>query len=100
MRITTTWVSATNPGVTPNDDGLPGLEQVRDIVGALQLWGLVACVAAVVLGGIVWALGSNGGNPHAAGRGKVTVIAAAVAAVLIGGSNAIITFFAGTGSTI
>jgi len=100
VRAGVSWITATDPGIVPNDDGLPGLEQVRDIVGALQLWGLVACVAAVVIGGVVWALGSNGGNPHAAGRGKITVVAAAVAALLIGGANAIIAFFADAGSAI
>jgi len=35
-----------DPGISPNDNGLPGLSVVKSIVGALLTWGLVACVAA------------------------------------------------------
>ena len=94
------WVVATDPGISPNPDGLPGLTQLREIVGALLTWGLVACVAGLVISAIVWAIGSNSGNPHAAGRGKTGVLIAAAAAVIVGGANAIITFFANTGTSI
>lgn len=91
---------ATDPGISPNPDGLPGLEQVREIVGAMLTWGLVACVAGLVISAIAWAVASNSGNPHVAGRGKTGVIIAGAAAIIVGGANAIITFFANTGSSI
>jgi len=43
--------------MSPNPDGLPGLTQLREIVGALLTWGLVACVAGLVISAIVWAVG-------------------------------------------
>nr|WP_127572587.1 DUF6112 family protein [Georgenia faecalis] len=93
-------VRADDPGVTPNSSGLPGLNQVREIVGALLTFGLVACVAALVIAAVVWGLGSNSGNPHLAGRGKSGVVVAAGAAMLIGAANAIVTFFSNAGSLV
>ena len=91
---------ADDPGVTSNSTGLPGLAQLRDIVGALLTFGLVACVAALVASAVVWGFGSNSGNPHLAGRGKSGVVVAAGAALLIGAANAIITFFSHAGSLV
>ena len=89
-----------NPDIIANSTGLPGLEQLRVIVGALLTFGLVACVAALVIAAVVWGLGSNSGNPHLAGRGKSGVLVAAGAALLIGAANAIVTFFSNVGATI
>jgi hypothetical protein len=86
-----------DPGVRPNTDGLPGLPQLRDLVGAMLTFGLVACVVAVVVSAVTWGFGSNSGNPHLAGRGKAGVVVASGAALLIGAANALITFFAGVG---
>ncbi|MDQ0375953.1 DUF6112 family protein [Cellulomonas humilata] len=101
------WVTAfhallpfDDPGITSNTSGLPGLEQLRTIVGAMLTFSLVACVAALVASAVVWGFGSNSGNPHLAGRGKTGVVVAAGAALLIGASNAIITFFSNAGSLI
>ncbi len=89
-----------DPGVSSNTTGLPGLGQLRQIVGAMLTFGLVACVAALVVAAVVWGFGSNSGNPHLAGRGKTGVVVAAGAALLIGAANAIVTFFSGVGATI
>jgi hypothetical protein len=91
---------AADPGVRPNGSGLPGLPVVRQIVGALLTWGLLACVAGLVISVIVWALGHHSGNYHQAGNGKTGVLVAAGGALLIGGANAIIGFFSTLGSSI
>lgn len=93
------WVAA-NPGVSPNQNGLPGLGVLKQIVGALLTWGLVACVAGLVVSVIVWALGHHGGNYAHASNGKTGVLVSAGGALLIGGANAIIAFFSGLGSHI
>ena len=93
-------LAAADPGVTSNTSGLPGLAQLRTIVGAMLTFGLVACVAALVIAAVVWGFGSNSGNPHMAGRGKAGVVVAAGAALLIGAANAIVTFFSGVGALI
>lgn len=93
-------VIAQDPGVTSNSTGLPGLGQLRQIVGAMLTFGLVACVAALVASAVVWGFGANSGNPHLAGRGKSGVVTAAGAALLIGAANALVTFFSNVGSAI
>jgi hypothetical protein len=86
--------------VTPNGDGLPGLAVAKQIVGALLTWGLLACVAGLVVSVIVWALAHHQGNYAHATTGKTGVLVAAGGALLIGGANAIIAFFSGLGAGI
>ena len=100
LAVLPSLLPAADPGVTSNSTGLPGLAQLRQIVGAMLTFGLVACVAALVISAVVWGFGSNSGNPHLAGRGKTGVLVAAGAALLIGAANAIVTFFSGVGATI
>lgn len=91
---------AADPGVNPNENGLPGLSVLKQIVGALLTWGLVACVAALVVSVILWALGHHGGNYSQTTSGKTGVLVASGGALLIGGANAIVAFFSGLGAGI
>ena len=47
---------------------------------------------------ITWAIGSNSSNPHLSGRGKTGVIVSCVAALLVGGADILVNFFAGAGA--
>ncbi|MGQ0843058.1 MAG: DUF6112 family protein [Sporichthyaceae bacterium] len=101
----TTWTAAARPraagpGIAPNNNGLPGLEVLRELVGALLTWGLVACVAGLVVSVIVWAFGHHQGNYSHASSGKTGVLVAAGGALLIGGANGIVGFFAAMGTRI
>lgn len=91
---------AADPGITPNETGLPGLGVVKQLVGALLTWGLVACVAGLVISVIVWAVARQQGNYGYASGGKTGVLIAAGGALLIGGANAIVAFFSGLGGMI
>ena len=91
---------AADPGIAPNNNGLPGLEVLREIVGALLTWGLVACVAGLVVSVMIWALGHQQGNYMHASSGKTGVLVAAGGALLIGGANGIISFFSAMGGRI
>jgi len=93
-------VPMADPGVSPNQDGLPGLTVVKSIVGALLTWGLIACVAGLVVSVIIWALAHQQGNYQHASTGKTGVLVAAGGALLIGGANAIVGFFSGLGAGI
>src|SRR5664279_2451530 len=86
--------------VRPNKDGLPGVTALTKIVGALLTFGLISAVAGVVLAAITWAIGSNSSNPHLAGRGKTGVVVSCVAALLVGGADILVNFFAGAGATL
>jgi hypothetical protein len=89
-----------DPGVTPNRDGLPGLDAMKKIVGALLTFGLVASVAGIAISALVWALSAHNGNSHYASRGKMGVLVAAGAAMLIGGADTIVAFFQNAGGSI
>ena len=91
---------ADNPGITPNESGLPGLAVMREIVGALLTWGLVACVAGLVVSVIVWAIARQQGNYGYASGAKTGVLVSVGGALLIGGANAIVAFFSNLGGQI
>jgi hypothetical protein len=91
---------AADPGITPNENGLPGLAVLRQIVGALLTWGLVACVAGLVISVIVWAVARQQGNYGYASGAKTGVLASVGGALLIGGANAIVAFFSALGGQI
>lgn len=91
---------AGNPEVKPNSNGLPGLSVLQTIVGALLTWGLLACVAGLVISVIIWALAHHQGNYSQVSSGKTGVLVSAGGALLVGGANAIVGFFSTLGSGI
>ena len=86
--------------IDPNSSGLPGLEQLRIIVGAVMTVGLILSVLALIVSAIIWAYGSNSSNPHLAGRGKIGVLISCGAAVVCGASVTLINFFWGVGQAV
>ena len=100
IAVLVAFLPADNPGITPNESGLPGLAVVRQIVGALLTWGLVACVAGLVVSVITWAVARQQGNYGYASGAKTGVLVSVAGALLIGGANAIVTFFSGLGGQI
>jgi len=89
-----------DPGISPNTTGLPGVNEAKQIVGALLTFGLIGSVGGLAVSALVWALSADNGNSYYASRGKVGVLIAAGAAVLLGGADALITFFQGAGATL
>jgi uncharacterized protein DUF6112 len=89
-----------DPGIKPNTNGLPGMEAAKKIVGALLTFGLIGSVAGVAVSALVWALSAHNGNSHYASRGKMGVVIAAAAAMLIGGADTIVAFFQNAGGSI
>ncbi len=89
-----------NPGITPNKTGLPGLGTSSDIVGALITYGLIACVAGIVISAIVWAVSHHSGNGRYSDGGKTGVLVSCGGALLIGGANLLVTFFSGAGGAL
>jgi len=86
--------------INPNSNGLPGIAQLRSIVGACMTIGLVLAVLALILSAIVWALGANSSNPNLAGRGKLGVLVALGAAVVCGASVTLVNFFWHVGQSV
>ncbi len=65
---------------------LPGLQTFKGLVLGLIPYALVACVAAFVIGAILWAVGAFGHNPQHSSKGKTTLVVALAAALLVGGA--------------
>ena len=86
--------------IDPNSSGLPGIDQLRIIVGAVMTVGLILSVLALSVSAIIWAYGSNSSNPHLAGRGKIGVLISCGAAVVCGASVTLINFFWGVGQAV
>ena len=86
--------------IDPNSNGLPGIGQLKKVVGASMTVGLVLAVLALIISAIVWALGANSSNPHLAGRGKLGVLVGLGAAVICGASVALVNFFWNVGQAV
>ena len=86
--------------ISPNSNGLPGIQQLRSIVGASMTVGLILAVLALIISAIVWALGANSSNPHLAGRGKLGVLVALAAAIVCGASVTLVNFFWNVGQQV
>ena len=86
--------------ISPNSNGLPGIGQLRDVVGAAMTVGLILAVLALIISAIVWALGANSSNPHLAGRGTVGVLVGLGAAIITGASVTLVNFFWNVGQSV
>jgi Family of unknown function (DUF6112) len=89
-----------NVDISPNSNGLPGIGQLRSIVGASMTVGLILAVLALIVSAIVWALGANSSNPHLAGRGKFGVLIGLGAAIITGAAVALVNFFWNVGQSV
>jgi len=85
--------------VNPDDSKAPGINALKDLVNGLAAYAVIAAVAAVLLGGIAWALGERMGLDRASMVGKSGVIAGFGLAFLIGAAAAFVNFFLATGAT-
>ena len=86
--------------IGPNSNGLPGISQLKSIVGASMTIGLILAVLGLIVSAVVWALGANSSNPHLAGRGKFGVLVGLGAAIVTGASVALVNFFWNVGQSV
>ena len=78
---------------------LPGLQTFKGLVLGLIPYALVACVAAFVIGAILWAVGAFGHNPQHSSKGKTTLVVARAAA-LLGGAAFLVGWFNDRGKEV
>jgi len=86
--------------IDPNTNGLPGIEQLRVIVGAAMTVGLILAVLALIISAVVWGYGGNSSNPHLASRGKTGVLVSCGAAIICGASVTLVNFFWNVGQAV
>ncbi|MFS2282072.1 DUF6112 family protein [Microbacterium sp. OR21] len=70
--------------VFPDFDGLAGIGDLEQVIGALLTIVLVVAVLMIVVSAICWALGASHGNQSLASKGRVGVLVGVGAAVLAG----------------
>jgi hypothetical protein len=85
--------------INPDRSKAPGIDALQDLVNGLAAYAVVAAVAAVLLGGIAWALGERMGLERASSLGKSGVIAGFGLAFLVGAAAAFVNFFLETGAS-
>ncbi|QIM18695.1 hypothetical protein G7066_08870 [Leucobacter coleopterorum] len=86
--------------IDPNSTGLPGVEALKLIVGAVMTFGLILSALGIIISAVVWGIGANSSNPSLSGKGKIGVLICCGAAVLCGGAVTLINFFWDVGQSI
>ncbi len=86
-------------GVTlnPSTSDLPGASVLQQLANGLGAWALIGALIALLLGALMWAIGSHTQNMHQSAAGRRAVATALVAAVLVGAAPALINFFFSAG---
>lgn len=74
--------------VFPDFDGLGGIGDLRQVVGALLTFALITAVLMVIVSAVIWAVASANGNYAAATKARTGVLVALGAAALAGGGVA------------
>ncbi|MGW2702389.1 DUF6112 family protein [Streptomyces sp. NPDC001340] len=91
---------AYNPGITPKEGGLPGLNVLKNIISSINLYGIIAAVGALAISAIVWAWGHHSGGHQAEANGKKGTVIGAGCALLLGAANGIVAFFSTMGTQV
>ena len=89
-------------GVTmnPNPQDLPGANVLSHLTDGLGGWALIAAMAGVVIGAVMWAFGHYSQNYQQAYNGRRGVLVSALAAILIGGAPQIVNILVHQGGAI
>ncbi len=74
--------------VFPNFDGLGGIGDLKQVIGALLMFVLIVAVLMLIVSAICWAVAASHGNYAAAAKGRIGVLVALGTAVLAGGGVA------------
>jgi hypothetical protein len=86
-------------GVTlsPSTTDLPGGSVLQQLANGLGPWALIGSLIALLLGAVMWAIGSHTQNMHQSSAGRRAVVTSLAAAILIGAAPSLINFFFSTG---
>ncbi|HEX9530053.1 MAG TPA: DUF6112 family protein, partial [Acidimicrobiales bacterium] len=79
--------------LSPNVSSLPGAAALQQVTDGIGGWALVLALVGLLIGAVMWALGSHGNNYQQTYTGRRAVLASGMAAVLIGAAPALVNFF-------
>ncbi|WP_260640492.1 DUF6112 family protein [Streptomyces angustmyceticus] len=91
---------AYDPGIKPNEGGLPGLPVLKHVMGSINLYGIIGSVGSLAISAGVWAWGHHSGGHQAEANGKKGVLVSSGAALLLGAANGLVAFFSGLGTQV
>lgn len=86
--------------VFPDFDGLGGIGDLKQVIGALLTIVLIVAVLMVIVSAICWAFGASHGNPALASKGKVGVLVGVGAAALAGAGVAWVNWLIALGNQL
>lgn len=86
--------------VSPDMNALPGGAALQSIANGVAAWALVISLLGLLIGAAIWAIGAHSSNYQQTYTGKRTLIASALAAVLVGAAPALINFFFHLGQSV
>jgi hypothetical protein len=69
---------------------LPGTNILENLGAGLQSWGVIVGIIAVVVSGLLWALGAGSDNAAQVSRGKRGVMYSLTAVALIGAAPVLV----------
>lgn len=87
-------------GVFPDFDGLGGIGDLKQVIGALLTIVLIVAVLMVIVSAICWAFGASHGNPALASKGRVGVLVGIGAAALAGAGVAWVNWLIALGNQL
>ncbi|MBC9943167.1 hypothetical protein ICL81_01310 [Leucobacter sp. cx-328] len=82
------------------DFGSLDLGGFEEVIGAALMFVLIVSALMFIISSVAWALGTWGGNPNTAMRGRVGVLVALGGALMAGAAVAIVNLFLSYGSTL
>src|SRR3954470_24767208 len=85
------------PAVPP-EANLPGTAEITSLLRGLAMYGLLAAVAALLVGGGMWAWAWRNGTFQRAHQGQMLVLGGLVGAVITGAATVLVNFAYGAGS--
>ena len=86
--------------LSPNLNGLPGGAELQSLTNGLGGWALLLSLVGLVIGAVMWALGSHTQNYHQSFSGRRAVLVSALAALLIGAGPTLVNFFFHAGTNV
>ena len=86
--------------VFPDFDGLAGIGDLKQVVGALFMFVLIIAVLMLIVSAIVWAIASSHGNYQAAAKARAGLWVSVGAAALAGAGVAWVNFLLDVGTRL
>ena len=97
----TSWTARlTDPLDGGTATSIPGESTFKGIVAALVPWALAACVAVIIVGAILWAVGHTTERPGHSSKGKTAILVAVVAAIVVAAAGVLVDWGKGIGDTV